>query len=82
LPVDTESAALRQLCTEMGPGAKACQLVDLERARPLELEHLSGAIHRLGRGLRVSTPVDTTVYAAPPPFLHGSGADLEAGVAG
>jgi 2-dehydropantoate 2-reductase len=65
--------ALRQLCEEMSPEAKASQLVDLENGRPLELEYLSGTIHRLGRELGVPTPVHSTVYAALRPFVHGRG---------
>jgi 2-dehydropantoate 2-reductase len=57
----------------MSPEAKASQLVDLENGRPLELEYLSGTIHRLGRELGVPTPVHSTVYAALRPFVHGRG---------
>ena len=64
--------AMRQLCEEMDPAAKASQLVDLENDRPLELEYLSGAIHRFGRSLGIPTPVHSTVYAALRPFLHGA----------
>ncbi len=71
LPEDLENTAMHQLCEEMAEDAKASQLVDLEHGRPLELEHLSGAIHRMGLEARVPTPVHTTVYAALRPFMHG-----------
>lgn len=64
--------AMRQLCEEMDSAAKASQLVDLENDRPLELEYLSGAIHRFGKSLGIPTPMHSTVYAALRPFLHGA----------
>jgi 2-dehydropantoate 2-reductase len=39
-------------------------LEDLEAGRPLELEFLSGAVSRLGRGHGVPTPVHTMAYRA------------------
>ncbi len=72
LPKDIEHTAMHRLCKEMAADAKASQLVDLEHGRPLELEHLSGAIHRMGVELNVPTPVHTTSYAALRPFLHGT----------
>lgn len=80
LPDDLESTAMHQLCEEMAADAKASQLVDLEHGRPLELEHLSGAIHRMGLEAGVPTPVHTTVFAALRPFMHGdaSGGKLTA----
>jgi 2-dehydropantoate 2-reductase len=72
LPDELEAAALRKLCEAMPADAKASQLVDLERGKPLELDYLSGAIHRLGAAHGVPTPVHSTVYAALRPFLHGS----------
>jgi len=71
LPADIEHTAMHRLCEEMAADAKASQLVDLEHGRPLELEYLSGAIHRMGLESNVPTPVHTTVYAALRPFLHG-----------
>ena len=56
---------------EVDPEAKASMLVDLERGKPLELEYLSGALHRLGRELGVPTPIHSTVYAALRPFSKG-----------
>jgi len=72
LPADIEDTALHQLREEMATDAKASQLVDLEHGRALELEHLSGAIHRMGLEANVPTPVHTTVYAALRPFLRGT----------
>jgi len=72
LPEDLEATAMRQLCEEMPDDAKASQLVDLEHGKPLELDYLSGAIHRLGAAHGVPTPVHSTVYAALRPFLRGS----------
>lgn len=77
LPADIEGTAMHRLCLEMAADAKASQLVDLEHGRPLELEHLSGAIHRMGLEANVPTPVHTTVYAALRPFLHGEARDAE-----
>jgi 2-dehydropantoate 2-reductase len=82
LPLRVESDALAQLCDEMPADAKASQLVDLERGRPLELESLSGAIHRLGRELGVPTPAHSTVYAALRPFVRGARQPPDANAAG
>jgi 2-dehydropantoate 2-reductase len=72
LNADAEAAALRRFEHELSADAKASQLVDLERGKPLELEYLSGAIHRFGKRLGVPTPVHTTVYAALRPFVNGA----------
>ena len=71
LGADIEAGALERLRCGMSADAKASQLVDLERGKPLELEYLSGAVHRLGREVGVPTPVHTTVYAALKRYLHG-----------
>jgi 2-dehydropantoate 2-reductase len=75
LGAEIEQAALERLHHGMSDDAKASQLVDLERGKPLELEHLSGAVHRLGRETGVPTPVHTTVYAALKPYVHGRAID-------
>lgn len=72
LGADVEASALELLRHGMSPDAKASQLVDLERGKPLELEHLSGTVHRLGRELGVPTPVHTTVYAALKRYARGT----------
>jgi 2-dehydropantoate 2-reductase len=50
---------------------KSSLLVDLERGRPLELDGLSGAVHRLGRKYHVATPVTSAVYASLKSFRLG-----------
>lgn len=73
LPVDIEQRTIETLDTLFEKEAKASQLTDLERGKPLELEWLSGAIHRLGRLHAVPTPVHSTVTAALRPFATGAG---------
>lgn len=70
LDPDLESRLIELLDDNPARG-KASQLVDLERGRPLELEGLSGAVHRLGREAGVRTPVTSTIYAALKPFVTG-----------
>lgn len=55
----------------MSAETKASQLTDLERGRPLELEWLSGAVHRLGKQTGVPTPVHSTAYVALLAFVNG-----------
>jgi len=50
---------------------KASLAVDLERGRRLEVEWLSGAVHRLGAQVGVPTPIHSTVYAALRPHVNG-----------
>jgi 2-dehydropantoate 2-reductase len=57
---------------------KSSLLVDLERGRPLELDGLSGAVHRLGQKYHVPTPVTSAVYAALKPFRSGATTGLSA----
>ncbi len=71
LPDDLEDQILDTLDTVIAADAKASQLVDLERGKPLELEWLSGAIHRFGEESGVATPVHSAVYAALKPFAGG-----------
>jgi 2-dehydropantoate 2-reductase len=71
LPEDLEAQVLRAIDGNP-PHGKASQLVDLERGRRLELDGLSGAIVRLGRGLGEPTPVHATVYAALKPYIDGA----------
>ena len=51
---------------------KASLAVDLEHGRRLEVEWLSGAVHRLGAQMRVPTPIHSTVYAALRPHINGT----------
>ena len=46
---------------------------DLIAGRRLEVEWLSGAIHRFGKQHGVPTPIHTTVYAALKPHVGGAG---------
>ena len=57
---------------------KSSLLVDLERGRPLELDGLSGAVHRLGQKYHVATPVTSSVYAALKSFRLGDATDPSA----
>ena len=57
---------------------KSSLLVDLERGRPLELDGLSGAVHRLGGKYHVATPVTSAIYAALKPFRAGDTKRLSA----
>lgn len=72
LAADIEETAFKTLNFILGPEAKSSQLFDLELGKPLELEWLSGAVHRMGREAGVPTPVHTTVYAALRPFAGGA----------
>ena len=71
LDTDIQKEIFHYFDAEVDPEAKTSMLVDLERGKPLELEYLSGALHRLGRELGVPTPVHSTVYAALRPFSKG-----------
>lgn len=72
LAEDIEDTAFKTLNFVLGAEAKSSQLYDLERGRPLELEWLSGAIHRMGKQAGVPTPVHSTTYAALRPFAKGN----------
>ena len=66
-----EGTVLHAFDNVMNADTRASQLTDLERGRPLELEWLSGAVHRLGQQAGVPTPVHSTAYAALRPFATG-----------
>jgi 2-dehydropantoate 2-reductase len=53
------------------PGMKSSMHQDLERGNRIEVEHLSGAVARMGAALGVATPVHHTVYAALKRHAHG-----------
>lgn len=53
--------------------SKSSLLLDLEKGKRLEVEWLSGAVHRLGQRAGVPTPVHSTMYAALLPFANGAG---------
>jgi 2-dehydropantoate 2-reductase len=46
------------------PGMKASMANDLDRGNRLELDWLAGQVSRLGKELKVPTPVNDTIYAA------------------
>jgi 2-dehydropantoate 2-reductase len=51
--------------------ARSTLAKDLAAGRPLEVEWLSGAVHRLGKESGVDTPVHSTFYAVLRPFAQG-----------
>ena len=51
---------------------KSSMLMDLENGKPLELEWLSGRVHKLGMELGVPTPANTAVWAALCPWAKGA----------
>lgn len=50
---------------------KSSLLVDLEASKPNEIAWLSGRIHELGKQLGISTPHNSTVWAALAPYRDG-----------
>ena len=71
LPPDIEAQTRATLKNVFAHGGKASLLTDLERGRPLELEWLSGAIHRMGRQTGVPTPLHTAIYRELLPLASG-----------
>lgn len=71
LPLDTEELVFKRLTVDFAPDVKASQLADLERGKPLELEWLSGAVHRMGAELGIPTPVHSKIYKALLPYAQG-----------
>jgi 2-dehydropantoate 2-reductase len=53
------------------PTMKASMANDLDRGNRLELDWLAGQVSRLGKELKVPTPVNDTVYAALKPHRMG-----------
>lgn len=51
---------------------RASMANDLVAGHPLEAPWLCGAVVRLGRELRVPTPVNETIYAALKPYVNGA----------
>jgi len=45
---------------------------DLNAGKPLELDHLSGAVARLGQSLGVPTPTHAFIHAALQPYVNGT----------
>lgn len=71
LPHGIEAQTRATLRKVFAHGGKASLLTDLERGRPLELEWLSGAIHRMGEQTGVSTPLHTAIYRELLPLAAG-----------
>ncbi|NQW01325.1 MAG: 2-dehydropantoate 2-reductase [Rhodospirillales bacterium] len=70
LPADIEDRTLDWL--DSSAPIMASLAVDLINGRRLEVEWLSGAIHRLGIDAGVPTPIHTTAYAALRPHREGA----------
>jgi 2-dehydropantoate 2-reductase len=72
-PALADDAGERALALAHGfpKSMRASMLDDLERGKRLELEHLSGAVARLGAAHGVATPVHEVAYKALHPFLEG-----------
>lgn len=71
LPHGIEAQTRATLRNVFAHGGKASLLTDLERGRPLELEWLSGAIHRMGEQAGVPTPLHTAIYRELLPLAAG-----------
>ena len=71
LPSEIEAQTRATLRNVFAHGGKASLLTDLERGRPLELEWLSGAIHRMGLQTGAPTPLHTAIYHALLPLASG-----------
>ena len=72
LPPDAGPAVIDKFMHIFPADTKSSQLVDLEHGRPLELEWLSGALHRFGKDLGIPTPIHSTIFAALKPFMQGA----------
>jgi len=53
------------------PAMRASTAIDLENARPLEIEWISGAVARLARANGVDAPINRALYALLTPYRHG-----------
>lgn len=73
-PTLPEGAAARAfaLTKTFPPTMRASMLDDLERGRRLELEHLSGAVVRLGAEAGLATPTHAFVLSALSPYANGA----------
>ena len=63
-----------QIKKAVGEAIGGRSITDIERGKPLELEWLSGAVHRLGHEAGVPTPIHSTAYAVLRPLAGGSSA--------
>ncbi len=71
LPADIEARTRAALRNVFAHGGKASLLTDLEHGRPLELEWLSGAVHRMGEKADVPTPLHTAIRRELLPLAAG-----------
>jgi len=71
LPRSIETQTRATLRNVFAHGGKASLLTDLERGRPLEIEWLSGAIHRMGEKTGIPTPLHTAIYRELLPLANG-----------
>jgi len=67
-PVDQRWA----LVSSLDPSARGSMSHDVMAGRRLELEALNGAVVRLGRQVRIPTPLNFAVYAALKPYAEGA----------
>lgn len=65
-------ASMSGLLDSVPPEGRASMLMDLLRAKPLELEYLTGAVVRIGRTAGVPTPASARVYEKLLPFARGA----------
>lgn len=71
LPDDIKAGLLAFL-DNLDPTWKTSMCNDLEAGKPIEVESLSGTMHRLGEELGVPTPIHTTAYRALKPFVNAN----------
>lgn len=64
--LDEEALLRRSLdfLQNLEPSWKGSMLTDLERGKPIEVESLSGYVHRAGKVLGLATPFHSTAYRA------------------
>ena len=72
LPGDIEAETRATLKNVFAFGGKASLLTDLERGNRLEIEWLSGAIHRMGQETGIPTPLHTAIYRELLPLANGA----------
>lgn len=56
---------------DMSPGIRSSMAADLEAGKPLELDHLTGAVARMGRELGVPVPATEAMTAVLAPWRDG-----------
>ena len=71
-PVPTDTAEKVIARFEKMPGKiRSSMAADLEAGRPLEVEHMTGAVARMGAELGVPTPATLAMYAVLLPHRDG-----------